>query len=161
MKPVIRLRPVGFVRRLDAGENVRDLSLACKIVLDKRLKKALDGITGFSHLFVVFWMHRVRETDRHMLKVHPRGRKDMRLLGVYASRTAYRPNPIGLTVVKLLHRHGHVLTVQGLDALEGTPVLDIKPYDAWDSVRNAKVPRWWLRLEHERIKKRKSARLAK
>lgn len=157
----IRIRSIGIVRRLQNDENVRDRSLACKIVLDKRLMRALDGISWFSHLFILFWMHGIRETDRRVLRVHPRGRKDVRLQGVYATRGARRPNPIGLTLVRLLSRRANVLRVQGLDAADGTPVLDIKPYDYWDSTQKARVPAWWLKLERERIKRSSLAKTAR
>ena len=67
----------------------------------------------------------------------------MPLRGVLATRTQYRPNPIGVKTVKLLERHGNVLKVTGLDALDGTPVFDIKPYDpGYDAVPGARVPQW-------------------
>jgi tRNA (Thr-GGU) A37 N-methylase len=76
---------------------------------------------------------------------------DMPLLGVFATRTNLRPNPIGLTLVELIKAEGNTLTVRGLDAFDGTPVLDVKPYDFWD----AKVPDWWKRLESEKQMKLK------
>ena len=75
---------------------------------------------------------------------------DLPLLGVFATRTMFRPNPIGLTLVELLKVEGNVLTVKGLDAYDGTPVLDVKPFDAWDNATDAKVPEWWKKLEAER-----------
>jgi len=90
-----------------------------------------------------------------ILKVHPRGRMDMPLLGVFATRTNLRPNPIGLTLVELLKAEGNTLTVKGLDAFDGTPVLDVKPYDFWDMISDAKVPDWWKKLEKEKQKKLK------
>ena len=75
----------------------------------------------------------------------------MPILGVFATRTPHRPNPIGLTVVKLVERQNNILTVQGLDALDGTPILDLKPYDYWDRAKNILVPEWWKRLEKQRL----------
>ena len=85
-----------------------------------------------------------------MLKVHPRGRIDLPFVGVFATRTNLRPNPIGLTLVELVKVESNVLIVRGLDAFNGTPVLDIKPYDYWDMAKNAKVPTWWIKLENEK-----------
>jgi tRNA (adenine37-N6)-methyltransferase len=83
------------------------------------------------------------------LKIHPRGRTDMPLVGLYATRTNLRPNQIGLTVVELLKVEGSTLTVRGLDAYDGSPVLDVKPYDSWDSKPDARVPEWRNKLEEE------------
>ena len=76
----------------------------------------------------------------------------MPLLGIFATRTMLRPNPIGLTLVELVKAEGNVLTVRGLDAFDGTPVLDIKPFDSWDKANNARVPTWWTKLEKEKKK---------
>jgi tRNA (Thr-GGU) A37 N-methylase len=74
----------------------------------------------------------------------------MPLLGIFATRTPHRCNPLGLTVVQLLAVEGNILTVRGLDALNDTPILDIKPYDYWDMFEEVKVPNWWIQLEKER-----------
>ena len=74
----------------------------------------------------------------------------MPLLGVFATRTNLRPNPMGLTLVELLKVEGNILTVRGLDAFDGTPVLDIKPFDSWDNAEKAIVPDWWTRLNKEK-----------
>jgi tRNA-Thr(GGU) m(6)t(6)A37 methyltransferase TsaA len=105
-------------------------------------------------LFVLFWLHKISAEQRKILKVHPRGRKDMPLLGIFAVRTMLRPNPVGLTLVELVKVEGNVLTVRGLDAFNGTPVLDIKPFDSWDNAENAEVPEWWTKLKKEKEQKR-------
>ena len=84
------------------------------------------------------------------MKGRPRGRGDMPLLGVFPTRTPYRPNPIGLTSVELLELEGNVVTVRGLDAFDGTPVLDINLFDYWDMAEDARVPEWWMKLGKER-----------
>ena len=96
------------------------------------------------------WVHDLPKKTEERLKTHPRGRKDMPLLGIFATRTPYRPNPIGLTLVELLKVNGCTLTVLDLDAFDGTPILDIKPYDKWDVPENSRMPEWWWRLEQER-----------
>jgi tRNA-Thr(GGU) m(6)t(6)A37 methyltransferase TsaA len=154
----IELKQIGFVKTKAVGKEVKDRSNVSKIVLRQDLTEALDGITDFSHIFVIFWMHEISKEDRKALKVHPRGRGDMPLLGVFATRTPYRPNPIGLTLVELLEVEGNVVTVRGLDAFDGTPVLDIKPFDYWDMVEAAKVPGWWMWLEKEKSEKREESR---
>lgn len=141
-----RLTPIGHVRRASKQEDVKDKGLVSKIVVDKELTKALDGIEDFSHIYVVFWMHQVPEEETKILKVHPRGRMDLPLLGVFATRTASRPNPIGLTLVELRKREENILTVRGLDAYDGTPVLDLKPFNHQDMALDAKVPEWHKKL---------------
>jgi tRNA-Thr(GGU) m(6)t(6)A37 methyltransferase TsaA len=152
-KMKIDLKPIGFVRTEAVGKEVRDKSLVSQIVFREELTEALEGIQDFSHLFVIFWLHQVKE--RGIMKVYPRGRQDLPLLGVFATRTPHRPNPIGLTRVKLVSVEGNVVTVQGLDAFDGTPVLDIKPFDFWDTTEDAKVPDWWKKLEKERADRKK------
>jgi tRNA-Thr(GGU) m(6)t(6)A37 methyltransferase TsaA len=141
----IVLKPIGYVKTDAVGNEVKDKSRTSKIVLNSELVKALDGIEGFSHIFVLFWLNEVANQPR-ALKFHPRGRMDMPLLGVFALRTNQRPNPIGLTLVELLKVEGNVLTVRGLDAYDGTPVLDIKPFDSWDNAEDHRVPDWWIKL---------------
>jgi len=152
----IELKPIGFVKTKAFGKDVRDRSNVSEIVLRDDLAEALDGIEDFSHLFVIFWMHEISEEERRTMKARPRGRGDMPLLGVFATRTPHRPNPIGLTLVELLKVEGNVVTVRGLDAFDGTPVLDIKPFDYWDVAEDARVSEWWMRLEKERSEKRGS-----
>ena len=82
--------------------------------------------------------------------MRPLGRKDLELLGIFATRTPHRPNPIGLTCVKLMKIKNNVLTVQGLDAYNETPVLDIKPFDSWDTTKEVQVPKWWRKIKEEK-----------
>lgn len=147
----IDLKPIGYARTRAIGDEVRNRSDISEIVLDEDLKEALEEIEDFSHLFIIFWMHEISgEERRRRMKVHPKGRNDMPRLGVFATRTPYRPNPMGLTLVEALEVKSNVLTVRGLDAREGTPVIDIKPFDYWDMAENARVPEWWVALEKER-----------
>lgn len=143
-EPVV-VRPIGVVRnsvkepRREGGE-----SLESTIIVQDRWAGALDGLEGFSHIFVIYWMHLVsdepRETTTH---VHPRGDAQIPLQGVFATRSPVRPNPIGLSVVPLIERRGNVLRVRGLDAMDGTPVLDLKPYLAhYEDVPGATIPDW-------------------
>jgi len=142
----IVLNPIGYVKTKAEGDEVKDESTVSQIVIRDELVEGLSGITGFSHLFVLFYLNQVTSEQRKTLKVHPRGRQNMPLTGVFAARTMLRPNPIGLTLVELVKVEGNVLTVRGLDAYDATPVLDLKPYDFWDMAENAKVPDWWKKL---------------
>ena len=150
----ICLEPVGFVKTEAVGKEVRNRNVVSQLIFREELTEALEGVEEFSHLFVLFWLHEMSDEGRRIMKVRPRGRRDMPLLGIYATRTPHRPNPIGLTRVKLLKVEGNVVTVQGLDAFDGTPVLDIKPFDSWDTTEDFKVPEWWKKLEKERRNKK-------
>jgi tRNA-Thr(GGU) m(6)t(6)A37 methyltransferase TsaA len=107
----------------------------------------LDGIEDFSHLLVLYWASRVPSEGRLLTRVHPMGRKDMPLVGVFSTCSPARPNPILVSAVTLLARTGHTLRVEGLDAVDGSPVIDIKPYlPSYYSVRDVKLSDWMNRI---------------
>ncbi len=107
----------------------------------------MEGVEAYSHVLVLFWITRIPRSRRQMMKVHPKSREDLPVVGVFATRTQYRPNPIGLTLVPLLGREGNVLRVRGLDAIHGTPILDIKPISpVHEFPRKTRVPKWYRRL---------------
>lgn len=144
----IRLRPIGRVRNpirvLKREGWEREIS---EIVVDPKYGEALEGIEDYSHLFILFWITRIPAGRRGMLKVHPKSREDLPFVGVFATRTQYRPNPIGLTLVELLGRKKNILRVRGLDAIRGTPVLDLKPISpAKEFPGKTRVPDWYRRL---------------
>lgn len=117
------------------------------IVIDSTLAEALDGLEGFSHIIVLYWMHRVAATGQVPTKVHPRGKQELPAVGLFATRSPNRPNPVGKATVRLLQCGGNILKVEGLDAIDGAPVIDIKPYiPGYDSVTNAEIPRWMTKL---------------
>jgi tRNA-Thr(GGU) m(6)t(6)A37 methyltransferase TsaA len=146
----IVFQPIGFVHTSAEGNDVRDKNLVSMIELRKDLAQALDGLAEFSHIFVLFYLDQVTGKQNLPMKVHPRGRSDLPLVGIYATRTPLRPNPIGLTIVELLRIEGTTLTVRGLDAYDGTPILDVKPYDNWDGKTSIRVPEWRRKLEQEK-----------
>jgi len=104
----------------------------------------LRGIDAFSHVIVLYWAHeRDTEKERNVLLVFPRRHKRNVETGVFACRSPSRPNPICLCVVELVKVEECTLTVKGLDALKGSPVIDIKPYiPRADSIPSARVPIW-------------------
>ena len=144
--PSMTLKAIGIVRSGITQPTRKDCEkVISDIVIDSTLTEALDNLDGFSHLVVLYWMHQAMSGEVP-LKIHPRGKQELPLLGLFATRTPNRPNRIGLTTVRLLERQGNILRVEGLDAIEGTPVIDIKPYiPGYDSVANAKVPSWITR----------------
>ena len=145
----VRLRAIGKVRcRFSEDEIKRNRGrIISEIIIDRRYAKALDGIESYSHLFVIFFLHKVPFRETRTLEIHPRGRTDIEKVGVLATRSRSHPNRIGLAVVKLLKKRGNCLKVQALDALNGTPVLDIKPYDPIDVQKQIHVPDWWYKLK--------------
>ena len=109
-------------------------------------EEALEGIEEFSHITVLFWMHQSPVWDASTSKIHPQRRADLPLVGVLATHSPFRPNPLGLTTVRLLEREGSTLRVVGLDAIDGTPVVDIKPRLPEDETVPERVPDWVPKL---------------
>ena len=107
----------------------------------------IEGLGNFSHIIVLYWFHlRDNEEERKTLKVVPRRHPGAQEAGVFACRSPSRPNPIGLCVVELIKLEGCTLTVKGLDAFEGSPIIDIKPYiPRADAIPNARAPEWTSR----------------
>ncbi|HTE14322.1 MAG TPA: TrmO family methyltransferase, partial [Burkholderiales bacterium] len=101
-------------------------------------------LADFSHAVVVFHLDRITPFDKEeQLLRNPRGMEHLAPVGVFAQRTKFRPNPIGVTPVRLVSIEGNTLIVTGLDAMDGTPVLDVKPYiPEFDRVDNVKMPEW-------------------
>ncbi len=144
----VSLTPIGrVINGVEYPSDVKWKNIVSEVVIAPQLAEALDGIEDFSHIVIVFYLHKVNENRRSLLKVHPGGREELPLVGVFATRSPVRPNPIGITEVKLLERRGNILKVLGLDAYDGTPVLDIKPYlRRGDLVEEVTTPDWLLRL---------------
>jgi tRNA-Thr(GGU) m(6)t(6)A37 methyltransferase TsaA len=146
----MELRPIGRVRS-PVTEKPADgfdwREVVSEIEIDPALAEGLDGMEEFSHIMVAWWMHRAVDQSKMALKVFPRGRKDLPPVGVFASRSPYRPNSLGRATVRLLERRGNTLVVKGLDAIDGTPVLDLKPFiPGYDSPEEgATTPAWAAR----------------
>ena len=160
------LKPIGVVKNkvedlslvatekgLECHSSQRGISrrnVISEIEINDEYANALDGIDDFSHLVVLFWAHRVEQKRRFTLKVHPAGREHMPLVGVFATRSPARPNLILSTTVHLLERNGNVLRVRGLDSINGTPVLDIKPHlPSYDAPENVSLADWMVKLQRE------------
>jgi tRNA (adenine37-N6)-methyltransferase len=125
----ISFSPIGHVVNDVPGPRYHEWGdVVSEIIVKDHLAPALDGIEQFSHIIVLFYITGVDAEKRLTLKLHPRDRQDAPLMGVFATHTQFRPNPIGLSVVRLLERDGARLRVRGLDAYNGTPILDIKNY---------------------------------
>jgi tRNA-Thr(GGU) m(6)t(6)A37 methyltransferase TsaA len=137
------MQPIGYVRspftatgQIPKGPGAKHDAEGTLEILAEFAPGLMD-IEGFSHLFVIWTFDRAEGYD---LVAHPP--TDDRPHGVFATRSPRRPNPIGLTVVELLSREGSILRVRGVDMLDGTPILDIKPY--LSSVPDERLRRGWL-----------------
>jgi tRNA-Thr(GGU) m(6)t(6)A37 methyltransferase TsaA len=110
----------------------------------------LKGIEGFSHILVLYWPHLVPPERRKLEEVHPMGRKDMPLQGIFATCSPARPNPILVSAVELIERNRDSLTVKGLEAVDQSPVIDIKPYNVnYMKKENLRAPQWMQQLNAE------------
>jgi len=144
----VNIEPIGTVKSpvTEAGDEGWG-GVVSEIHLQESLAAGLQGIEQFSHIIVIFFMHQSTFDLAADLVRRPRERPDMPLVGAFAQRAKHRPNPIGITTVQLIRVEGNILEVKGLDAIDGTPVLDIKPYvPAFDCGANAVVPGWVEKL---------------
>lgn len=149
------LQPIGVVRNsvavLDRSINWEDV--ISTVVVHDTMATALDGLEEFSHLWVLFAFQRERVNDGGdvwpRLREHPMGRADLPEVGVLATRSPGCPAPLGMTAVRLLAREGPTLRVQGLDAADGTPVLDLKPYLPMGDCIPAAVTAAWVGLVND------------
>ena len=144
----MNVEPIGVVRNAVATATDEGWGgVASEIRLRPELADGLQGLEGFSHVVVIFLMHEASfEPDQHLVR-RPRDRAEMPRLGIFAQRARHRPNPIGVTTVSLEAVQTGSLLVRGLDAIDGSPVLDIKPHvRVFDSPARPTQPEWLGRL---------------
>ena len=173
----IIIRPVGLVKselkepslkgdsddlsRTSMDDETREVErkireLISEIKIFDEYEGILDGIEDFSHILVLYWAHKTKDEARRLTKAHPMGRKDFPLVGIFATCSPARPNPILVTAVELVKREGNTLKVKGFEAIDGSPVIDIKPYNPhYYLVRNVKISNWMKQIEKEFSKKEK------
>ncbi len=142
------MTPIGIVRTsVTEGRDDNWGKVISEIVLSPELAAGLKGLEQFSHVLVIFLMHQSTFFPTSDLVRRPRGREDMPEMGIFAQRAKHRPNPIGITAVELISVSDNIVKVRGLDAIDGSPVLDLKPYfPEFDRVDNVRVPEWAGRL---------------
>jgi tRNA (adenine37-N6)-methyltransferase len=136
----ITYRPIGVVRnRVTAPPAAGWQAVRSDIILHEELELALDDLDGFSHVIVLFHFNAIPGDVPRPLKQQVGERE----VGLFATRHQLRPNLIGVGVARIVHRRKNVLRVRGLDAYNGTPVLDLKPYlPPYDAVPEAELPDW-------------------
>lgn len=165
------LRPIGIVRNTvatpplvagkdglklngafeEAMEKFRDVPDAVsEIILKEEYAELCEDIEAYSHLVIIYWGHEITEDGRSLKKVHPMGVTTNPLTGLFCTCSPARPNPVLIKVVPLVRVKGNVLTVLGLDAIDKSPVIDIKPYVRefypQDGIR---IPEWMQKITEE------------
>ena len=138
------LTPIGAVRCAETAPVDENWgAVESTIVLEPALRPGLRGLGDFSHLIVVTLLHAASFDPARHLQRHPRGRVELPKLGIFAQRAKDRPNPIGITCVPIAAVVEEGVRVRGLDAIDGTPVLDLKPhFPVFDSPPAPRVPAW-------------------
>ncbi|MDH7556720.1 MAG: tRNA (N6-threonylcarbamoyladenosine(37)-N6)-methyltransferase TrmO [Candidatus Methanosuratincola sp.] len=163
----IVLSPIGMVRTRSADSEVSESfdGVPGKIEIFEEYSEGLEGIEGFSHIIVIAFLDRVNAAERRVLKVRPKWlvkyadeTKAVPEVGVFNTRSPHRPNPIALSVVRLVRRTGNVLEVEGLDLYDGTPVLDLKPHVPQNHGAEIRFPSWFDEMR-ERVRKEKGKEL--
>ena len=143
----IEMEPVGFVH--NAVMDRKDVAWGndvSSIILKEQYRSGLKGLEDFSHVIVLYWLDQAAYDREKHLQRRPQNRDDMPLVGIFSQRGKDRPNRIGLTAVEIISVSEDTLVVKGLDAVDGTPVLDIKPYYPVYDKKDASVPEWVDRL---------------
>ena len=145
----INLTPIGFVEntRTDIKDDNWGEVISKITLTDEFGEESLAGIEEFSHAEIIFFFDRVKRDKIVTGARYPRGRQDWGKVGIFAQRGKNRPNRIGLTTVRIIQQEGKVLIVQGLDAINGTPVLDIKPVmKEFQPKEKLRQPKWATEL---------------
>lgn len=141
-----QVRPIGYLKSCYKDKFgtprqsglVQEARSQLQILPEYQPLEALQGLEGFSHVWLVWWFHQ-NKVSRYHAKVHP-PRLEGKTMGLFATRTPHRPNPIGLSLVKLEAIEGDTLILAGADLVEGTPILDVKPYlPMYESIPQAQV----------------------
>ena len=127
-QPSLELNPIGIIHspysdREQAPRQGSGQKEICRVEVFRQFEQGLKDIERFSHITLIYWLH--KSVGYHLLVTTPR---DSRLCGLFGTRSPNRPNPLGLCVVELVAKEGRILKVRGLDAIDGTPLLDIKPH---------------------------------
>jgi len=135
---VYQISSVGLIRK---HHNVTTIEI------DVRYEDGILGLNEFSHVVVCYWLHKNdNQEQREILQVFPRGDPQNPLQGVFATRSPVRPNLIGLSICKILSIEDNIIQIDTIDAYDGSPVIDLKPYiPDIDSEEDVQVPEWVYR----------------
>jgi tRNA-Thr(GGU) m(6)t(6)A37 methyltransferase TsaA len=146
----IVMEPIGYVRNtVTERKDVAWGEDTSTIVLEESYISGLKGLEDFSHVIILYYLDKAKYVKEKHLQRRPQNREDMPLVGIFSQRGKDRPNQIGMTSVEIVSVSDDRIVVKGLDAIDGTPVLDIKPYYPVYDKKDASVPEWVERLmEH-------------
>ncbi|WP_242144771.1 MULTISPECIES: SAM-dependent methyltransferase [unclassified Bacillus cereus group] len=139
------LRPIAFVQ--NERKMIKDddwgKTQSTILLTDFFSEESIQGIESFSHIEIIFYFHKVKDDQIQYAARHPRNNKEYPKVGIFAQRGKNRPNRLGTTIVRLVRKEGKVVVVDGLDAIDGTPILDIKPV-MQEFIPNEKIiqPKW-------------------
>lgn len=148
---MLSLEVIGYVRVNYSDEYIKEHSGEVEGIVEvlPRFSEGLDGIEEYSHILLISYLHKQTGDTKSVLKVRPKRLlrmgyrfEDLPVVGVFATDSPTRPNPIGLTLVRLLKRSDNILYVWGLDLFNETPIIDIKPYSSSYRASDYKVPLW-------------------
>ncbi|MEM3980534.1 MAG: tRNA (N6-threonylcarbamoyladenosine(37)-N6)-methyltransferase TrmO [Ignisphaera sp.] len=155
---VIVLKPIGVVKHNYSDEYVKNSVDGVDGVVEvfQEFRYGLEGLEGFSHIIILAYLHKVSEEQKKILVVSPRGlgrklglpSEVLPKIGVFATDSPHRPNPIALTIARLRHVdiNRGLLYVENLDLFNETPVLDLKPYSPWRRIEYIEIPQWLQNL---------------
>jgi len=146
------VRPIGIVEKGIPREKIQQgpssrYKITSRIRIFDEFAGGLQGIDAYSHLMIIWLMYL---EDEVKMKIKPWNRHDMPEVGIFSTRFPPRPNHIAVSIAQLTAISRSTLSLRGLDAWQGSPVLDIKPYDYWDIVKDPKVPKWFKKFWNER-----------
>ncbi len=154
----IKLTPIGVVHTRATPDEIRSRKgrSEAEVEVYERFEDALDGLEGFSHIFVMGYFHQLKPEQIGPLRVKPRGLlkqginiEELPTRGVFALDSPTRPNPVSLSLVRLVRMEGRILHVTGLDLFDGTPVLDLKPYQPQYRAEEYNLPDWYIQLREK------------
>jgi tRNA-Thr(GGU) m(6)t(6)A37 methyltransferase TsaA len=144
----VQLKPVGFISSPVTEQTDENWGeVISRVFLQPEYIGALSGLEDFSHAIIITYLHQAKYEKEKHLQRRPRGLESMPKVGIFSQRAKDRPNAIGVTTVKIITVGSDFIEVQGLDAINGTPVLDVKPYyPQYDKIDSPKTPEWVGRL---------------
>ncbi len=155
------LKPIGIVHTKATDEEIKNALNGVEGIIEvfPEYADALSGIDGFSHIILLAYLHKTTEENKTVLKVKYRRLQklgininDLPEVGVFCTDSPHRPNPIALSIVKLIKRNNRFLYVENLDLFDETPILDIKAYTPERRIDNIEVPQWYMELRERVIK---------